>query len=82
MDITSLIITLLIGAAAGWIAGQIMKGRGFGAIGNIIVGIIGAILGGFLLGMVGIGLTGLVGTLLKAVIGAVVLLFLIGLIKK
>ena len=82
MDLTNLIITLLIGAAAGWIAGQIMKGKGFGAIGNIIVGIIGAILGGFLLGMVGIGLTGLVGTLLKAVIGAVVLLFLIGLIKK
>ena len=50
MDITSLIIFLIIGAVAGWIAGQLMKGRGFGVIGNIIVGIVWAFLGGFLLG--------------------------------
>jgi len=54
MNITSLLIFLAIGALAGWLAGNIMKGRGFGVIGNIVVGIIGAVLGGFLFGLLGI----------------------------
>lgn len=75
---------LLIGAAAGWIAGQIMKGGGFGMIGNIIVGIIGAFIGGILLGSLGISIGGseTVDQLITSVIGAVVLLFLVGLIRK
>ncbi|MAW59958.1 MAG: GlsB/YeaQ/YmgE family stress response membrane protein [Planctomycetes bacterium] len=75
---------LAIGAAAGWIAGQLMKGRGFGMLGNIVVGIIGAYLGGFLLGELGvsIGASELVNQLVTAVLGAVVLLFLAGLIRK
>jgi uncharacterized membrane protein YeaQ/YmgE (transglycosylase-associated protein family) len=52
MDLMSLIIFLAIGAIAGWLAGQLIKGGGFGLIGNIIVGIVGAIIGGFLLGTV------------------------------
>lgn len=74
---------LLIGAAAGWIAGQLMKGRGFGVIGNIVVGIIGAYLGGFLLGEMGvsIGASELVNQLVTAVIGALVLLFGASLIR-
>ena len=79
----TLIWFLLIGAAAGWIAGQLMKGRGFGLLGNIVVGIVGAVLGGYLFGMLGISLGGgLAGSLVTAVLGAVVLLFLVGLIKK
>jgi uncharacterized membrane protein YeaQ/YmgE (transglycosylase-associated protein family) len=79
----NLILFLIIGLAAGWLAGQIMKGRGFGMIGNLIVGVVGAFLGGFLFSSLGISAGGsLVGSLITAVIGAVVLLFLVGLIKK
>jgi uncharacterized membrane protein YeaQ/YmgE (transglycosylase-associated protein family) len=76
-----LIMFLVIGALAGWIAGKIMKGGGFGLIGNVVVGVVGAFIGGQLLG------TGLfpgffVGSLITAVIGAAILLFIVGLIKK
>ena len=54
MEIESLIVFLVIGAAAGWLAGTLMKGAGFGIIGNIIVGICGAVLGGFLFGLAGV----------------------------
>lgn len=77
-----LVYFLLIGLAAGWLAGQFMKGRGFGLIGNLIVGVIGALLGGFLFGLLGIPAPGLLGNLISATIGAVVLLALIGVIKK
>jgi uncharacterized membrane protein YeaQ/YmgE (transglycosylase-associated protein family) len=83
MDITSLLIFLAIGAVAGWLAGLLMRGGGFGLLGNIVVGIIGAIVGGFLFGLVGISAgSGLVGSLVTAVAGAAVLLFIVGLIKK
>ncbi len=79
----SLVYILLIGAAAGWLAGQFMKGKGFGLIVNIIVGIVGAFIGGWLLGALGVSIGGgLIGTLITATIGAVVLLFIVGLIKK
>ena len=79
----TIIYFLLIGAAAGWIAGQLMKGGGFGLLGNIVVGIVGAVLGGYLAGSLGISLGGgLIGALVTAVLGAVVLLFIVGLIKK
>ena len=54
MDITGLIIFLAIGAVAGWLAGILMKGVGFGLLGNIVVGVIGAVLGGFVFGLLGI----------------------------
>lgn len=82
MDIVSLIIFLAVGALAGWLAGNIMKGRGFGAIGNIIVGIVGAVLGGFVFSLLGITTSGLIGSIIMATIGAVILLYLIGLLKK
>lgn len=86
MDLTSIIIWLLLGAVAGWVAGQIMKGRGLGTVGNIVVGIIGSFLGGWLAGQLGIqgattgGLS--IASILTATAGASVLLFIIGLIKK
>ncbi|NKQ41294.1 MAG: GlsB/YeaQ/YmgE family stress response membrane protein [Sulfurovum sp.] len=83
MDITALLIILAIGAVAGWLAGLIMKGGGFGLIGDIIIGIVGAFVGGWLFGQLGISIgTGLVNSIFTATIGAIVLLFVIGLIKK
>jgi uncharacterized membrane protein YeaQ/YmgE (transglycosylase-associated protein family) len=73
---------ILLGAVAGWLAGQITKGGGFGLLGNIIIGILGAVIGGWLAGSLGIWSSSLLGELLIATGGAVVLLFLIGLIKK
>jgi uncharacterized membrane protein YeaQ/YmgE (transglycosylase-associated protein family) len=82
MDITGLLIFLGIGAVAGWLAGTIMKGGGFGLLGNIVVGIIGAILGGFLFGLLGVVAGGLIGSIVTATVGAVVLLYLARLLKK
>jgi len=83
MEPTSLIAFLLIGAVAGWLAGLLMRGGGFGLLGNIVVGVIGAFVGGFLFGLVGISAgSGLVGSLITAVVGAAVLLFIVGLLKK
>ncbi|MCG6900017.1 MAG: GlsB/YeaQ/YmgE family stress response membrane protein [Gammaproteobacteria bacterium] len=82
MDITSLLVFLAIGAVAGWLAGVLMKGGGFGLLGNIIVGIIGAVVGGAVFGMLGISAGGLVGSIVMATAGAAILLFIVGLFKK
>lgn len=73
---------LLIGAVAGWLAGQLFKGSGFGLLGNIIVGILGGIAGGWLAGLLGIHFAGIVGQLLVAAGGAIVLLWILSLVKK
>ena len=78
----NLLIFLLIGALAGWLAGLVMKGRGLGVLGNIIVGVIGAFLGGWLLPMLGVSFGGNIGMFITAFIGAVILLALVGLIKR
>jgi uncharacterized membrane protein YeaQ/YmgE (transglycosylase-associated protein family) len=83
MTLEALIIWLVIGAVAGWLAGQIVKGYGFGLIGNIVVGIIGAIIAGWLLPQIGLALGGsIIAAIINAVIGAVILLFVIGLFKR
>jgi uncharacterized membrane protein YeaQ/YmgE (transglycosylase-associated protein family) len=81
MNITSLVLFLIIGALAGWIAGQVMKGGSFGLVGNLVVGIIGALLGGFLFAILGISAGGLIGSLITATIGAIVLLYLLRFIR-
>jgi uncharacterized membrane protein YeaQ/YmgE (transglycosylase-associated protein family) len=74
---------ILIGLAAGWLAGQLMKGGGFGIVGDIVVGVVGALLGGFLFSLLGVSAGGgLIGSLIVATIGACVLLFLVRLIKR
>lgn len=74
---------ILIGLAAGWLAGQLMKGGGFGVIGDIIVGVIGALLGGYIFRTLGVSVGGgLFGSLIVATIGAIVLIFLLRLVKK
>jgi uncharacterized membrane protein YeaQ/YmgE (transglycosylase-associated protein family) len=77
-----LIWVILIGIAAGWLAGQITKGRGFGVVGDLVVGILGSLLGSFVFGLLGIYASGLLGRLILAVIGAVLLLYLIRLVKR
>ncbi len=74
---------LIIGILAGFIAGKLMQGKGFGLIGDLVIGVIGAVLGGYLFGLLGVSAGGgLVGSLVTAVVGAVVLLFVVRLIKK
>lgn len=82
MDIISLIIFLVVGALIGWLAGIIVKGRGLGVVGNTVVGIIGAVLGGFVFSLLGIITGGFLGSVVMATIGAIILLFVIGAIKK
>lgn len=73
---------LLIGLAAGWLAGQITKGGSFGVVNNLIVGVIGAIIGGVLFPLVGLHAYGLIGQLIMATVGSLVLLFLLKKIAK
>ena len=82
MEGMGLIMFLIIGAVAGWLAGKIMKGGGFGLPVNIVVGVLGAIIGGYLLGILGITAGGLIGSLITATIGALVLLWVVGLLKN
>lgn len=82
MSLTAILIWLLIGAVAGWLAGTVMKGGGFGLLGNIVLGIIGAFVGGFLLSALGVAFGGLLGSIVTAFIGAVVVLAIARLIKR
>src|SRR5437763_16971749 len=83
MALEAILIILIIGAVAGWLAGQIVRGIGFGLIGNIVVGIVGAFIAGWLLPRIGIVIGGgMIGSIINATIGAVVLLVVIGLIKR
>lgn len=83
MTIESVIVWLIIGAIAGWLAGLIVKGYGFGLVGNIVVGIVGAFIAGWLLPAIGIVIGGgIIAAIINAVIGAVILLLIIGFIKK
>ena len=77
-----LVVWLILGAIAGWAAGKMMRGGGFGLIGNIIVGIVGALIGGWVFGLLGLSFGGFIGSLVTAIVGAVILLFIVSLIKK
>jgi uncharacterized membrane protein YeaQ/YmgE (transglycosylase-associated protein family) len=78
----SLLYFLIIGLIAGWLAGKIMRGGGFGLGGDLVIGVIGALLGGFVLGLLGLSASGLVGRLVSATFGAVLLLYIIRWIKR
>ena len=83
MDVQNIIIWIIVGAIAGWLAGMVMKGGGFGLIGDIIVGIVGAVIAGWLLPTIGFPIAaGFVGAIIDAFIGAVILLIIIKLIKR
>ncbi len=82
MATQSIILFLCIGILAGWLAGKIMKGGGFGVLGDLVVGVVGAFLGGWVFGLLGIATYGVVGSLVTAVVGALLLLYLIRLVKS
>jgi uncharacterized membrane protein YeaQ/YmgE (transglycosylase-associated protein family) len=83
MDAHSIIVWLIVGAIAGWLAGMVVKGGGFGLIGDIIVGIVGALIAGWLLPQIGIVIgTGIVAAIIDAFIGAVILLIILRLIRR
>ncbi len=82
MNITGLLIALLIGAVCGFLAGQLVKGHGFGLLGNILVGVVGALVFGFLFGNFNLLNSPILNEIAGGTIGAVILLFAIGLIRK
>jgi uncharacterized membrane protein YeaQ/YmgE (transglycosylase-associated protein family) len=83
MTIESILIICLIGAVSGWLAGLIVRGFGFGLLGNIVVGVIGSFIGGWLFSILGIWpASGLLGTIVASVVGAVVLLLLLRVVKR
>ena len=83
IGVDSIIVMIVVGAIAGWLAGQILRGFGFGLIGNIIVGIVGAFIGVWLMTTLRImPFAGFLGSIINATIGAVVLLAVIGLIRR
>lgn len=83
MQIEPLLILLVIGAVAGFLAGIVVKGYGFGVIGNILVGIVGAVIGGWLLPRFGLYTGGdIIGQIIAATLGAIVLLVVIGVVRR
>jgi uncharacterized membrane protein YeaQ/YmgE (transglycosylase-associated protein family) len=78
----NLILFLVVGLVAGWLAGRIMKGKGFGLVGDLVVGVIGAFVGVWLFGLLGISGGGILGLLVASLVGALVLLFVIRLVKR
>jgi uncharacterized membrane protein YeaQ/YmgE (transglycosylase-associated protein family) len=82
MATSALVWFLLVGLIAGWLAGQVMKGGGYGVIGDMIVGVIGALIGGWLFGLLGIHAGGLIGSIIVAFVGAVVLIAVLRALKR
>jgi len=82
MSTEHLILFLAIGLLAGWLAGKIMKGKGFGIVGDLVIGVIGAFIGVWVFGLFGIYAEGILGLLIAAVVGALLLLYVIRLVKK
>lgn len=72
----SVILTLIIGAIAGWLAGKIMRGGGFGPLMNVVIGVVGSFVGSAMFWIVGLKATGLIGSLIGATLGAIVLIYL------
>lgn len=77
-----MLAAIIIGGIAGFLAGKLMRGEGYGILGNIIIGILGGILGGFILGLAGLNATGMVGDIVAGTLGAVILVTVFGKAKK
>jgi len=82
MTLLSIVLYILIGALAGFAAGKIYRGAGFGTVGNIVVGIVGAFIGGLLFSFAGLSFGGIIGTFFTALVGAIVLLAIVGLVTR
>ena len=83
MSVESLIIFVVVGVVAGWLAGQVMRGAGFGLVGGLVVGVIGALIAGWLFPRLGVHLgSGIVGAIISSAIGAIVLLAVLRLVRR
>jgi len=83
VDVNSIILMLIVGAIAGWLAGQIVRGFGFGLLWNIVLGIVGAVIGGWLLTTLNFApFPGFIGSIVNGTIGAVILLVIVGFIRR
>ena len=82
MNLTDFLMWVGIGLVAGFLAGQVTKGKGFGLFGNLVVGIVGAVIGGVVFEAVGLAATGLLGRVICAFVGAVVLVWIVGLVSN
>lgn len=82
MYVSEIVYILIVGLTAGWLAGKIMKGKGYGLVGDLVVGVLGAIVGSWLFGVLGLGTYGILGAIVVALIGALLLLYLVRLVKK
>lgn len=83
MSLASVVIWLVIGAIAGWLAGEIVKGHGFGLAGNIVIGIVGAMVAGWIFPRLHVGMgNGILSHIIFAAVGAVILLILAGIVRK
>jgi uncharacterized membrane protein YeaQ/YmgE (transglycosylase-associated protein family) len=78
----NLVLFLVVGLVAGWLAGKIMRGSGFGLVGDLVFGVVGAFVGVWLFGLLGISAGGLLGLLAAAVVGALLILFLLRLLRR
>jgi uncharacterized membrane protein YeaQ/YmgE (transglycosylase-associated protein family) len=78
----SILMWIIIGAIAGWLAGRLVKGYGFGLIGNIVVGVLGAGIAGLLAPSLGLHTESTGGNIVASLLGALVLLFLVGLVRR
>jgi uncharacterized membrane protein YeaQ/YmgE (transglycosylase-associated protein family) len=82
MGTQNLVTFLVVGLVAGWLAGKIMKGSGFGLVGDLVVGVIGSFIGVWVFGFLGVSAGGLFGLLVASVVGALLLLFVVRLVKR
>ncbi len=82
MSLSSIIIIIIVGLIAGWLAGIIWRGKGFGLAYNLIIWVIGSFLGGFIFRLVGISTYNIIGSIIAATVGALLLLFILSKIKK
>jgi uncharacterized membrane protein YeaQ/YmgE (transglycosylase-associated protein family) len=87
MDLLNILGFLVVGLLAGWLAGLVLRGRGFGCLGNVLIGALGGLVGGFLFRLAGpefeeLQYAGFLGSLLTALVGAIVLIFVAGLLRK
>jgi uncharacterized membrane protein YeaQ/YmgE (transglycosylase-associated protein family) len=82
MSTENLLLFLIVGVVAGYLAGKIMKGKGFGLLGDLIVGVIGSFIGVWVFGLLGIYTAGILGLLIASIVGALLLLYVVRLVKK
>jgi uncharacterized membrane protein YeaQ/YmgE (transglycosylase-associated protein family) len=82
MSVEHILMFLVIGVLAGFLAGKMMRGAGYGLVGDLVLGVIGSFVGGWVFGLLGITAGGIVGALVISVVGALVLLYVVRLFKK